>query len=86
MMVVTSVATSLTLTMQAWREGGRGSARQGVSRLHSPRFSTGRASEALPSAYVPLPRLTAEIITEHYIDTSRDYQKPYWRKGDPPLV
>lgn len=29
---------------------------------------------------------TAEIITEHYIDTSRDYQKPYWRKGDPPLV
>lgn len=28
---------------------------------------------------------TGEIITEHYIDTSRDYQKPYWRKGDPPL-
>ena len=28
---------------------------------------------------------TGEIITEHYIDTSRDYQKPNWRKGDPPL-
>ena len=24
-------------------------------------------------------------ITEHYIDTARDYQKPYWKKGDPPL-
>ncbi|MDY5784910.1 MAG: IS481 family transposase, partial [Corynebacterium sp.] len=21
---------------------------------------------------------TGEIITEHYIDTSRNYQKPYW--------
>ncbi|MBK4142003.1 hypothetical protein GWO54_05415 [Corynebacterium macginleyi] len=21
------------------------------------------------------------IITEHYIDTARDYQKPYWKKG-----
>ncbi|MEX3505686.1 IS481 family transposase [Corynebacterium sp. LK2510] len=30
-------------------------------------------------------KLTGEIITEHYIDTSRNYQKPYWRKGDPPL-
>ena len=28
---------------------------------------------------------TGEIITEHYIDTARDYQKPYWKKGDPPL-
>ncbi|MDK4333412.1 hypothetical protein QPX55_09665, partial [Corynebacterium accolens] len=29
---------------------------------------------------------TGEIITEHYIDTSRNYQKPYWRKGQPPLT
>lgn len=28
---------------------------------------------------------TGEIITENYIDTARDYQKPYWKKGDPPL-
>lgn len=28
---------------------------------------------------------TSEIIAEHYIDTTRQYQKPYWRKGDPPL-
>ncbi|AQQ15940.1 Integrase core domain protein [Corynebacterium glaucum] len=28
---------------------------------------------------------TGEVITEHYIDTSRDYQKPYWKTGDPPL-
>ncbi|MER0079541.1 integrase core domain-containing protein, partial [Corynebacterium sp. KPL2830] len=28
---------------------------------------------------------TGEVITEHYIDTSRNYQKPYWKKGDPPL-
>lgn len=29
---------------------------------------------------------TGEIITEHYIDTSRNYQKPYWKKGQPPLT
>lgn len=29
---------------------------------------------------------TGEIIAEHYIDTSRNYQKPYWRKGQPPLT
>lgn len=28
---------------------------------------------------------TGEVITEHYIDTSRNYQKPYWKQGDPPL-
>lgn len=28
---------------------------------------------------------TGEVITEHYIDTSRDYQKAYWKQGDPPL-
>lgn len=22
---------------------------------------------------------TGEVITEHYIDTSRNYQKPYWK-------
>ena len=26
---------------------------------------------------------TGAIITEHYIDTARDYQKPYWKHGDP---
>ncbi|UIZ92270.1 IS481 family transposase [Corynebacterium sp. CNCTC7651] len=29
---------------------------------------------------------TGEIITEHYIDTSRNYQKPYWKHGQPPLT
>lgn len=29
---------------------------------------------------------TGEIITEHYIDTSRNYQKPYWKHGQPPLA
>ena len=28
---------------------------------------------------------TGEVITEHYIDTARDYQKAYWKHGDPPL-
>ena len=27
---------------------------------------------------------TGEVITEHYIDTARDYQRPYWKQGDPP--
>ena len=27
---------------------------------------------------------TGEIITEHYIDTARDYQKPYWKKATHP--
>lgn len=26
-----------------------------------------------------------KVITEHYIDTARDYQKAYWKHGDPPL-
>ena len=26
------------------------------------------------------------VITEHYIDTSRNYQKAYWKQGDPPLT
>lgn len=26
---------------------------------------------------------TGEVITEHYIDTARDYQKAYWKHGDP---
>lgn len=29
---------------------------------------------------------TGEIITEHYIDTSRNYQKPYWKHRQPPLT
>lgn len=29
---------------------------------------------------------TGEVITEHYIDTSRNYQKAYWKQGDPPLA
>ena len=29
---------------------------------------------------------TGEPIAEHYIDTSRNYQKAYWRKGQPPLT
>ncbi|MDL0403778.1 IS481 family transposase, partial [Corynebacterium lehmanniae] len=24
---------------------------------------------------------TGEVITEHYIDTARDYQKAYWKHG-----
>ena len=28
---------------------------------------------------------TGEVITGHYIDTARDYQKAYWKHGDPPL-
>ena len=27
---------------------------------------------------------TGEIITEHYIDTARDYQKPFWKKETHP--
>ena len=27
-----------------------------------------------------------KIITELHVDTSRNYQKPYWRKGDSPLT
>ncbi|MDK8625582.1 IS481 family transposase, partial [Corynebacterium appendicis] len=29
---------------------------------------------------------TGEPIADHYIDTSRNYQKAYWRKGQPPLT
>lgn len=29
---------------------------------------------------------TGEVITEHYIDTSHNYQKPYWKQTDPPVA
>ena len=33
------------------------------------------------------PRVSAGgYITEHYIDTSHNYEKPSWRKGHPPLA
>lgn len=28
---------------------------------------------------------TGEVLTERYIDTARDYQKAYWKHGNPPL-
>lgn len=47
------------------------------TRLHGARHPRGHHRQP----HHNITQKTGEIITEHHIDTSRNYQKPYWRKG-----